>query len=169
MQREQISFPKMILYVLFAVLFYVLQSSVIGTWSIRGFHLDLLPCIVAAAALCDGPMEGGVMGVVVGVLYDVGFVGMDGVYPIFFLLFGLVAGALSRLALSRNYVSMMLTSAAEMVILGLLRYFCYLLPMHGASFTLVLQQMAGGTLLSCALCFLVYAPMSKISRIFDTR
>ena len=111
MQREQLSIPKMILYILFALVFYALQSSLFGAWSIRGYHLDLLPAFVAAAALLDGPVEGVIMGVVVGLLYDLGFTGIDGLYPMFFVLFGMAAGAMSRLTLSRNYVSMLMLNA----------------------------------------------------------
>ena len=45
MQREQLSIPKIVLYILFALLIYVLQTSLFGTWSIRGYHLDLLPAL----------------------------------------------------------------------------------------------------------------------------
>ena len=169
MQREQVSIPKNLLYILLAVVYFALQSSWGRYFSVRGFHIDLLPCFVAAAALLDGPVEGVIMGVAVGVLYDVGFVGIDGVYPIFFLLFGFIAGSLSRLTLSRNYVSMMMLSAGEMILIGLLRYFCYLLPMHGASFGLVMQQVFGGAVLTAALSFLVYAPAKKISKKFESR
>ena len=108
-------------------------------------------------------------GIAVGLFYDLGFIGIDGLYPLFFMLFGLVAGAMSRLTLSGSYVSMMLMTAFEMVVLGLLRYFAYLLPQAGASFALVLQQIVGGTLLSCVFCFIVYLPMRKISRAFADR
>lgn len=169
MQREQVSIPKIALYALLALVFYALQTSLFGTWSIRGFHIDLMPCFVVAAALLDGPVEGVIMGVIVGVLYDLGFVGIDGVYPIFFMLFGLIAGLLSRLTLSRNYVSMMMLTAAEMITLGLLRYFAYLLPQKGASFGLVLQQIIGGTLLACVLGFVVYWLIGRLSRKFGDR
>lgn len=169
MQRERISIPQILLYILTALLLYVLQTSWFGTWSIRGYHLDLLPAIVAAAALLDGPAEGVIIGIVVGLFYDLGFIGIDGLYPLFFMLFGLVAGALSRLTLSGSYVSMLLMTAFEMVVLGLLRYFVYLLPQAGASFLLVLQQIVGGTLLTCLFCFIVYLPMRKISRAFADR
>ena len=56
-----------------------------------------------------------------------------------------------------------------MIVLGLIRYFVYLLPQAGASFLLVLQQIVGGTLLTCVFCFIVYFPMRKISRIFADR
>ena len=169
MQRERISIPQIVLYLLLALILYVLQTSWFGTWSIRGYHLDLLPAIVAAAALHDGLVEGVILGVAVGLFYDLGFIGVDGLYPLFFMLFGLVAGALSRLALSGSYVSMLLVTAFEMIVLGLIRYFVYLLPQAGASFLLVLQQIVGGTLLTCVFCFIVYFPMRKISRIFADR
>lgn len=169
MQREQLSIPKIVLYILFALLVYALQTSLFGTWSIRGYHLDLLPALVAAAALMDGPVEGVILGVTVGLLYDVGFIGVDGLYPLFFLLFGFIAGEMSRLTLSGSYVSMLLMTAFEMIVLGLVRYFAYLLPQTGASFGLVLRQIIGGTLLSCLFCVVVYWPMQKLSRRFADR
>ena len=42
MQRERISIPKIVLYIVVALLLYVLQSSWFGMWSIRGYHLDLM-------------------------------------------------------------------------------------------------------------------------------
>ena len=169
MQREYVSIPKIVLYILFALLVYVLQSTIYGTWSLRGYHLDLLPALVAAAALLDGPAEGVIIGVTVGLFYDMGFIGVDGLYPLFFLLFGYIAGEMSRLTLSGSYVSMVLMTAFEMVVLGLARYFAYLLPQTGASFLLVLRQIAGGTLLACLFCFVIYLPMQKISRRFASR
>ena len=73
MQREQLSIPKVVLYILFALLIYVLQTSLFGTWSIRGYHLDLLPALVAAAALLDGPVEGVIIGITVGLFYDLSY------------------------------------------------------------------------------------------------
>ena len=168
MQRERISIPQIVLYLLLALILYVLQTSWFGTWSIRGYHLDLLPAIVAAAALLDGPVEGVILGVAVGLFYDLGFIGVDGLYPLFFMLFGLVAGALSRLALSGSYVSMLLMTAFEMIVLGLIRYFVYLLPQAGASFLLVLQQIVGGTLLTCVFCLSSISPCAKSAAFLPT-
>ena len=168
MQREQISIPKNILYAVLILVFYALQTSLLRSLTFRGYHIDLLPCFVAAAALLDGPAEGVITGVMVGVLYDLGYPGLDGMYPLFFLLYGLVAGNLSRSVLSRNYISVLMLTFLEMMVLGVLRFFLYLMP-HGASFGLVLQQTVGGALLTVAFAFLVYWPMGRISRRFDAR
>ena len=131
--------------------------------------MDLLPALVVAAALLDGPVEGVILGVTVGLFYDLGFIGIDGLYPIFFVLFGLVAGVISQLTLSGSYVSMLIMTSIEMIVLGLMRFFVYLLPQAGASFALVLQQIIGGTVLTCVFSFAVYLPMHRISRTFAER
>ena len=156
MQRELISIPKMLLYALVTVLVYVIQTSVFGAHPLFGYHVDLLPAAVTAAALLDGA----VVGLLAGVLYDVGLVGMDGIYPIYFMLYGLLGGLISRTALAGGFLSMVLMNAFEMLLLGMLRYFVQLMR-EGASFLLVLHQTVGGTLVACMLCFIVYLPISR--------
>ena len=127
MQRELISIPKMLLYALVTILVYVIQTSVFGAHPLFGYHVDLLPAAVTAAALLDGPVEGAVVGLLAGVLYDVGLVGMDGIYPIYFMLYGLLGGLFSRTALAGGFLSMVLMNAFEMLLLGMLRYFVQLM------------------------------------------
>ena len=163
MQRELISIPKILLYIAFTVFLFVFQTSILGAHPLFGYHLDLLPAAVAAAALLDGPVEGAAVGFTAGLLYDVGLIGVDGLYPIYFLLFGLAGGAFSRLALAGGFLSMVLMNAVEMLLFGMLRYFVQLMP-QGAS---VLHRTVGGTLIACVLCALVYLPMRRISRRFS--
>lgn len=169
MQREHVSIPKMIFYFLFILIFYALQTSIFGQWSLGGYHIDLLPAMVASAAMLGGPTEGMIVGLLVGILYDLSYISIDGLYPIYFLLFGLLAGVICRLALSESYISLVLLNTLEMLVLSLLRYFCYLLPQKGASLGLVLQQTAGGVILSGLFCFAPYVPMSILSHTFDSR
>ncbi len=66
---------------------------------------------------------------------------MDGLYPLFFLLFAMPPESSARRLLTRNYISMLILTAFECVLLGLLRYLFSL--MHaGASFLIVLRQLA---------------------------
>ena len=50
MQRELISIPKMLLYALVTILVYVIQTTVFGAHPLFGYHVDLLPAAVTAAA-----------------------------------------------------------------------------------------------------------------------
>ena len=81
MQREQISIPKLIAYVLFSVIIFALQTGTFGGMRIFGSAVDLLPALVTAAALLGGPAEAAVTGVTVGICYDLSFTGVDGLYP----------------------------------------------------------------------------------------
>ena len=154
MQREHISIPKLIAYVLFSVIIFALQTGTFG--GMRIFAL------VTAAALLGGPAEAAVVGLTVGICYDLSFTGVDGLYPLFFLLFGYAAGKLCQRLLTRNYISMLILTAFECVLLGLLRYLFSL--MHaGASFLIVLRQLAVGTVLTCLFCFIVYLPLRRLS------
>lgn len=92
MQREHISIPKLIAYVLFSVIIFALQTGTFGGMRIFGSAVDLLPALVTAAALLSGPAEAAVVGLTVGICYDLSFTGVDGLYPLFFLLFGYAAG-----------------------------------------------------------------------------
>ena len=85
------------------------------------------------------------------------------VYPVvLILLFGYAAGKLCQRLLTRNYISMLILTAFECVLLGLLRYLFSL--MHaGASFLIVLRQLAVGTVLTCLFCFIVYLPLRRLS------
>ena len=77
-------------------------------------------------------------------------------------LFGYAAGKLCQRLLTRNYISMLILTAFECVLLGLLRYLFSL--MHaGASFLIVLRQLAVGTVLTCLFCFIVYLPLRRLS------
>lgn len=168
MQRERVSIPKMLAYLLFLLVFYALQSSVFSTFNFQGFHFDLLPCFVAAVSLFDGPVEGAIMGLAVGIFYDLGFIGIDGLYPIYYLLYGIAAGELSRLILPENYISMLLLTTSETLLMGALRCFFYLVPRKGATMLLVMQQVAGNMLLTAMFCFVVYIPMRRIHRRFSS-
>ena len=109
-----------------------------------------------------GPAEAAVVGLTVGICYVLSFTGVDGLYPLFFLLFGYAAGKLCQRLLTRNYISMLILTAFECVLLGLLRYLFSL--MHaGASFLIVLRQLAVGTVLTCLFCFIVYLPLRRLS------
>ena len=75
-----------------------------------------------------------------------------------YVLFSVIIFALQ----TRNYISMLILTAFECVLLGLLRYLFSL--MHaGASFLIVLRQLAVGTVLTCLFCFIVYLPLRRLS------
>ena len=120
MRRER-PVLKTICYLLFLVLVYVIETANMPL-ALFGFRIDLLPCIPAAIALMEGPFFGGMFGLLTGILYDVGFVGVDGLFPIYYMLFGIAAGAVSMRFLRRMFPSMLLLSTCGMLLIGMLRF-----------------------------------------------
>jgi len=164
--RRQNPFLKFMLYLLFLVLIYVLCTAHMP-FMLFGYHIDLLPCIPAAIALMEGPAWGGLFGLLTGVLYDTGFIGVDGLFPIYYLLFGILAGAVSLRFLRRMFPSMLLLSMCGMLVLSIIRYGFAMLLTDGMPFALVFQSMCGEILVAAVLSPLIYFPVRGIARKFD--
>ena len=77
---------KYIVYLLFLIVLYSIETANIPM-EIMGFRIDLLPCVPAAVALMEGPVLGGFIGFMTGMLYDIGFIGVEGLFPIYYMLF----------------------------------------------------------------------------------
>ncbi len=166
MQRDKPPVLKIACYILFLVLVYVLETANMP-FSILGVRVDLLPCIPAAVALMEGPVLGAAIGLLTGMFYDVGFIGVDGLFPFYYMLFGLAAGTVSMRFLRRMFPSMLLLSASGMLIIGLFRYSFSVILFEGASFPLAFQSLCAEILLSMLFSPLVYLPIRQIARRFD--
>lgn len=166
MLRERPPILKIVLYLLFLILVYVVETAQIPL-AVFGFRVDLLPCIPAAIALMEGPALGALFGLFTGILYDVGFIGVDGLFPIYYMLFGIAAGVVSMRFLRRMFPSMLLLSACGMLLIGMIRYGISVLLVSRAPFLLAFQAMCGEILVTAALSPLVYLPVRTIARKFD--
>ena len=165
MRRER-PVLKTICYLLFLVLVYVIETANMPL-ALFGFRIDLLPCIPAAIALMEGPFFGGMFGLLTRILYDVGFVGVDGLFPIYYMLFGIAAGAVSMRFLRRMFPSMLLLSTCGMLLIGMLRFGFSVMLFSGAPFPLAFQSMCGEILVSVVLSPVIYLPVRTIARRFD--
>lgn len=166
MQKEQPVVLKYIIYTIFLVLVYSIETANMPL-KILGFRVDILPCIPAAVALMEGPVLGGFIGFMTGMLYDVGLIGVDGLFPIYYMLFGILAGALSMKFLRRMFPSMLLLSTCGMMVIGLLRYGLSLMLISKVPFPLAFQSMCGEILIAIVLSPIVYFPIRNISRRFE--
>lgn len=167
MQRERIPVLKIVIYAALLVLLFVLETANGMPVRVFGFRVDVLPCVMAAAALVDGPVEGCILGLLTGVLYDAGFTGPEGLYPLYFMLFGTAAGFFSQRYLRRIFPSMLLITAVSMLLLDLMRYGFSLLLRNNAPFLLFFQAMCGETLIAAVLSPFVFLLVRGISRKFE--
>ncbi len=110
--------------VLVAVCF-VLQTSAGTHFTPFGAHIDLLPAIAVCAGVIMGPSAGMVVGILVGIAYDVAGVQVEGLYPIYYMLCGTTAGVVARYALGRTLSTAALVSLCSVGVLSILRYLFY--------------------------------------------
>lgn len=167
MQRERIPMLKLVLYSVLLIVLFVLETAHGIPLRVFGYRIDILPCVMAAVALMDGPVEGCILGVLTGILYDAGFSGPEGLYPLYFMLYGTAAGFFSQRYLRRIFPSMLLLTAGAMLPLDLLRYAFSLLTQAGTPFLLFFQAACAETMIAVILSPLIYWIVRGISLRFE--
>lgn len=166
MRKDKKPVGKAVCYLLFLLAVYSMETAHMPL-AVLGFRVDVLPCIPAAIALMEGPVMGAAFGLVTGLCYDAGTVGVDGLFPLYFMLFGLLAGWVSARYLRRMFPSMLLLSACGMLVIGLFRYGFSVMLFEGASFPLAFQSLCGEILLNLLLSPVIYLPARTIARRFE--
>lgn len=163
MQRERMNPLKIGAYLLVLLTVYLLQTSFGLKALVFGYHIDLMPAVVASVALMDGPQEGAILGVIAGILYDTSVVSIEGLYPAFYMVFGVAAGFLSKRYLRKMFASALILSSCAMLLINALRYVFYLYMMKKTGFLFVFQTLCAEVLVAAAFSPLVYYPIKKLS------
>lgn len=168
MQRDQTIAFKILSYLGMLVFFYLLETATgLSNLSLFGVHIDLLCCIPAAVALMENPAVGAAIGLFTGLLYDLSGAGVEGLLPLYFMIFGMLAGAIGGRYLRRIWPSHLLLTAGGMLILRGLQFL--LAAMIGVNYPVLpfLKVMYGEILAAIVLSPLVYLPTLRIARRFD--
>ena len=109
---------RVVLCIVLLLVACVLQRSLGVRLSVFGVHIDLLPLIVAAVAVLMGSGAGFVCGFAAGLLYDASGIGIEGLYPLYYLICGIVCGRIGEYFHNRQIVGTMLCSAGMVLALA---------------------------------------------------
>ena len=101
---------------------YLLQTGLGVRLSVFHTHIDVLPLIVAAAAVFMGPHVGMICGLAAGILYDASGVHIEGLYPLYYMLGGIACGECSLRFCAHKWLCTVGGAAGMLVVLTLLRY-----------------------------------------------
>ena len=168
MQKSKTTALKILAYTLLLLAVYVLETATpLGSLRLFGVRIDLLCCVPAAVALMEDAAVGGALGLAAGLLYDLSGAGVEGLLPLYLLLFGVLAGAVSGRYLRRIWPSHLLLTAGGMLVLRGLQFL--LRALIGEPYPLLpfLQVMYGEVLAAVLLSPLIYLPVRAIARRFD--
>lgn len=168
MQRDRTTTYKVISYTIFLVVLYLLETAT-GLSQVRlfGVRLDLLFSVPAAVALMEDPAVGAALGLFTGILYDVSGAGVEGLLPLYFMVFAALAGGVSGRYLRRIWPSHLLLTAGGMLILRGLQFM--FMALIGAGYPIIpfLKSMYGEILAAVVLSPIIYLPVYLLARRFD--
>lgn len=153
---------RTVLCVLLLAAAYVLQASLGLRLSVFGVHIDLLPLIVSAAGMVMGSGMGLVCGLAAGILYDVSGTGVEGMYPLYYMIGGIACGFAGERFRGRETRGTMLCAVCMITILALLRYLFYF-QFGSTGILIFVRGMALQALLAVVLSPLVLFLVRKIS------
>ena len=168
MQRDRTTTYKVVFYLLFVLIVYLLETATgLGSLNLFGARLDLLFSVPAAVALMENLAIGAAAGLFTGILYDLSGTGVEGILPLYFMLFATFAGAISGRYLRRIWPSHLLLTAGGMLLLRGLQF--VFAALAGRTYPMIpfLQSMYGEILAAVVLSQFIYLPTLLLARRFD--
>ena len=141
MRHNHFGVFRTVLCVVLLAAAYVLQTSLGLRISIFGARLNLLPPFLAAAGVVLGSGTGMVCGLAVGILYDLSGSGVDGMYPLYYMVWGIVCGFWGEQYRTRELRCTLACAVGMMALLALLRY-VFQLQFYGADILLFARNIS---------------------------
>ncbi len=145
------------------VVCFVIESSLSIRISVLGAHFDLLPPIVASAAICLGSPAGILCGIVAGLMYDSSGAEIEGLYPLYYMCWGIIGGMLGERKRVRQLNMIIMLSIEMTALLSLLRYLFYFQFIVDTSLIFVVKAIVASALLTMLVCPFVYLAVRAIA------
>lgn len=153
---------QIVFYLIWLFLLTVLQPTLARGLELWGIAPNLFLCFVVMMGFFRGKMEGGVCGIVFGMMYDFLIGRMIGVNSLLYLYLGFGAGMLSeRFFSARKRMAAMIATIVATVLAAIV-YYCSRLIVHGdigfvvAIFRIALPE----AIYNAVACFLLSFPMA---------
>jgi len=145
---------------------FVIETASGLTPSILGFKIDVMIFFISSVALFCGAKAGCVFGFAAGVLMDLSFSGVEGLFPLFFMIFGAVSGVLSEIYLRKLFQSMLFISAVCFLVLNFIVYICYYWLVYGVTVFSAMAKIIPEFLISAVFSPIPYFAVKKITERF---
>jgi len=115
---------RAVIYALLFLVLFVLQDLVISHIPVLGVRAMLVPAAIVAVGLFDGGVWGGAVGLVVGLLSDIGCADQTVLFTILFPAIGFLCGVLGKYLLHKGFVSYLVLALLAMAVVT----FCQMVP-----------------------------------------
>lgn len=146
------------------LLMYILQGMIFPRLPLFGSKPLLLPLVVVGAALFEGRVTGGAVGLAAGILCDLSFNEPTAVFTLLLTVTGLVVGWLGDTVLVKSFPSYLLCSLGALIFCAFIQVFA-LLFFENAPIPLLLNTGVLQTLVSLPFLIPTYYITRGMSRI----
>ncbi len=163
-KRQNRVLLKIIIVVPYMLVLYIFQSMVFPYLKIAGVSPLLLPLAVAGAALFNGRVAGGVIGIFAGVLCDLSFNHSTIVFTVFLAVAGVLLGAVCDSVLVKGFPSYLLCCICLLFLCGFVQMFP-LVFLHGVPVLPLMGVVLRQTLYSIFFTIPIYYMARFVSRV----
>ena len=167
MKKQEIVF-KIILYVLYLLLFYLLQAALFPRLAIWGVRPLILPVAVVGIALYEGSVPGALAGLAAGFLSDISLADSIAVFTVTLTVAGALTGLLAERFLRRGLPTLALCA---LILSGLCVFFQVfgLVVFQGVPLAAITHRALGQALYSTLFALPVWALAKAISGRFQKK
>ncbi len=163
MERQQSRAARILGCAVLLLLCYILESSLGLKIAVFGAHFDVLPAIVASAAVFLGCPAGLVCGLFAGMLYDAAGWPVQGLLPLYFMLWGIVGGFAGEHYRRRPLLSVVTLTVSMSALLSVIRYLFYFQFTTDIRLLTFVLHVLLQTVLCVVLCPLVFVFIRRIA------
>lgn len=154
MKQKLCRASKIIFCMLLMVIACVFQTAFGAKMDVWGRHIDFLPMLTAAAGMTMGGTGGLACGLTAGVLYDVCGNTIEGIYPLYFMIWGIACSSISTRVDRHRGLWTAVCSLGMTAIWFLIRYLFYFQFETNASVWTIAKDA-----LVCCIVTLIFAPL----------
>jgi rod shape-determining protein MreD len=163
MKRNRKKIIRLLIYVPFILIAYILQASVFSELPMGGAKPLILPVAVVALSMHGGRVRGGAFGLFAGMLCDTALCRPTILFTLLLTVAGITIGALFETVLTKGFPSYLLCCIALLLVSAFCQMFG-LLFYHGAQLAALSETAAYQTLYSLIFTIPIYWLTRIISR-----
>ena len=166
MSEKHARVVKCCAYAIALVLLHLLHTTLRLKIDLFGLTVTLTPFFLAAIALYEGPYMGAAFGFAAGLLADSAGMRLEGLLPVWYMLFFAAAGYLCARYFRRLWVSCLIFGAVCTIAQNALTYVFYYYLFFRAAFVPLAVRALANLALSAALSFAPYLLVPAVYRRF---
>lgn len=159
---------KWVLYMILTILLFAFQTSAGNRITVFGEAADLLPFLIASAAVMEGYKGAAWIAFLAGVLCDVTFTHEPVFYCALYFLSACVCSIVTDYYLKKSFLTSLLWGTVIFIVKAVFRSVVLNISMPGLGMFVVLSDEVISLAFSAVLSWIVYIPVKYISRISET-